>query len=56
MKPLYVPADPLAFEVIQRVASCDYHADYHTTANLSAFDDWAQDLEAKGLLPADSDS
>ena len=56
VKPLHLPPDPLAFEVIQRVASCDYHTDYHTTANLSAFDDWAQDLEAKGLLPADSDS
>jgi len=54
LKPLHLPQDPLAFEVIQRVASCDYHADYHTTANLSAFDEWAQDLSARGLLPADA--
>jgi len=51
LKPLHLPADPMAFEVIQRVASCDYHVDYHTTANLSAFDDWAQDLDQRGLLP-----
>ena len=56
VKPLHLPPDPLALEVIQRVASGDYHADHHTTANLSAFDDWTQDLDAKGLLPADSDS
>jgi trimethylamine--corrinoid protein Co-methyltransferase len=49
--PLHLPADPLSFDVIQRVASHDYHADYHTTANLSAFDDWAQDLKNRGLLP-----
>ena len=51
VKPLHLPQDPLAFEVIQRVASCDYHVEYHTTANLCAFDDWARDLDAKGLLP-----
>ena len=51
VKPLHVPADPQAIDVIQRVASFDYHADYHTTANLSAFDDWARDLDKKGLLP-----
>ena len=51
LKPLHLPADPQAFEVIQRVASFDYHADYHTTANLSVFDDWALDLKARGLLP-----
>ena len=51
LKPLHLPADPRSFEVIQRVASCDYHVDYHTTANLSAFDDWALDLKNKGLLP-----
>lgn len=56
VKPLHLPPDSLAFEVIQRVASGDYHADHHTTANLSAFDDWTQNLDAKGLLPADSDS
>ena len=49
--PLYLPADPQAFEVIQRVASFDYHDDYHTTANLNAFDDWAKDVIAKGILP-----
>ena len=56
LKPLHVPPDPAAFEVIQRVASYDYHVDYHTTANISAFDDWAQDLDEKGLLPAEADS
>ena len=50
-KPLHFPADPQSFEVIQRVASFDYHADYHTTANLSVFDDWVLDLKARGLLP-----
>jgi trimethylamine--corrinoid protein Co-methyltransferase len=49
--PLYLPTDPHAFEVIQRVASFDYHDDYHTTANISAFDDWAKDLINKGILP-----
>jgi trimethylamine--corrinoid protein Co-methyltransferase len=52
LKPLYLPQDPLAFEVIQRVASSDYNVDSHTTANFSAFDDWAQNLDTKGLLPA----
>jgi len=56
VKPLHLPLDPQALDVIQRVASCDYHVDYHTTANLSAFDDWARDLDEKGLLPAESDS
>ena len=51
MKPLHLPQDPQAVEVIQRVASSDYHVDQHTTANLSAFDDWARDLDEKGLLP-----
>ena len=55
LKPLYVPADPLALDVIGRVASCDYHVDQHTTANLFAFDDWARDLGQKGLLPGDVD-
>jgi hypothetical protein len=49
--PLYLPPDPLAPEVIYRVASYDYHVDQHTTANFSAFDDWARDLAEKGLLP-----
>jgi len=49
--PLHLPGDPQAFEVIQRVASFDYHDDYHTTANLSAFDNWANDVIAKGILP-----
>jgi trimethylamine--corrinoid protein Co-methyltransferase len=49
--PLHIPSDPQAFDVIYRVASHDYHVDQHTTANFSAFDDWAQDLEEKGLLP-----
>jgi trimethylamine--corrinoid protein Co-methyltransferase len=56
LKPLHVPPDPAAFEVIQRVASYDYHVDFHTTANISAFDDWARDVAEKGLLPAESDS
>jgi trimethylamine--corrinoid protein Co-methyltransferase len=56
LKPLYLPSDPRAFEVIERVASFDYHVDYHTTANISAFDDWARDLAAKGLLPDGSGS
>jgi hypothetical protein len=34
------------------VASSDYNVDSHTTANFSAFDDWAQNLDTKGLLPA----
>ena len=42
LKPLYLPPDDQAFEVIQRVASSDYHVDCHTTANLGAFDDWAK--------------
>lgn len=42
LKPLYLPADDRAFDVIQRVASADFHVDQHTTANLNAFDDWVQ--------------
>jgi hypothetical protein len=49
--PLYLPRDPYAFDVIQRVASCDYHMDQHTTANLSVFDGWAATVVAHGLLP-----
>lgn len=51
LKPLYLPEDSQAFDVIQRVASCDYHMDAHTTANLSAFDDWARMVIEKGLMP-----
>ncbi len=51
LKPLYLPADDQAFDVIERVASGDYHVDYHSTANLSAFDDWAGVVAGKGLLP-----
>ena len=51
LKPLYLPPDDQAFEVIQRVASSDYHVDYHTTANLGASDDWAKAVADKGLLP-----
>ncbi len=49
--PLHLPLDSTAFDVIQRVASFDYHDDYHTTANLNAFDKWAQDVIERGLLP-----
>jgi hypothetical protein len=49
--PLYLPEDRRVFEVIQRVASADYHVDAHTTANLSAFDDWVQTVIDNGLLP-----
>ena len=51
LTPLYLPTDDQAFEVIQRVASSDYHVDCHTTANLGAFDDWAKAVADKGLLP-----
>ncbi len=51
LKPLYTPEDPHAFEVISNVASGDYHVDYHTTANLSAFEDWAVLAEENGVLP-----
>ncbi|MGD8212863.1 MAG: trimethylamine methyltransferase family protein, partial [Desulfobacterales bacterium] len=51
LKPLYIPPDDQALEVIRRVAGGDYYVDYHTTANISVFDDWAADLKAKGLLP-----
>jgi trimethylamine--corrinoid protein Co-methyltransferase len=52
LKPLYLPRDEQAFDVIERVASTDYHVDYHTTANLSAFDDWAGVVAQKGILKA----
>lgn len=51
LKPLYMPKDNQAFEVIQRVASGNYNVDYHTTANISAFDDWAKLAAEKGVLP-----
>lgn len=51
LKPLYLPEDNQAFDVIQRVASRDYHVDYHTTANLSVFDDWARTIYDQGFLP-----
>jgi hypothetical protein len=51
LKPLHIPPDDQALEVIRRVAGGDYYVDYHTTANISVFDDWAADLEAEGLLP-----
>ena len=51
LKPLYLPPDDQALEVIARVASNDYHVDYHTTANLSAFDDWAKVVGDKGVMP-----
>lgn len=54
LKPLYLPRDDHAFEVIQRVASDDYHSDHHTTANLSTFDDWVQINLANGSLPPDN--
>jgi hypothetical protein len=51
LKPLHIPADDQALEVIRRVAGGDYYVDYHTTAHISVFDDWAAGLEAEGLLP-----
>jgi trimethylamine--corrinoid protein Co-methyltransferase len=49
--PLYFPRDEQAFDVIARVASGDYHVDFHTTANISEFDDWAKVMNKKGLVP-----
>jgi trimethylamine--corrinoid protein Co-methyltransferase len=51
LRSLYLPSDPQAFDVIQRVASGDYHSDHHTTANLTAFDSWVQNAQEKGVLP-----
>jgi trimethylamine--corrinoid protein Co-methyltransferase len=51
LKPLYIPEDPQAFEVISNVASGDYHVDYHTTANIFAFGEWEKSAEEKGVLP-----
>jgi trimethylamine--corrinoid protein Co-methyltransferase len=51
LMPLYLPEDHQAFDVIERVASSDYHVDSHTTANLSAFDNWAETVVDNGLLP-----
>jgi len=52
LKPLYLPANDQAFDVIEQVGSSDYHSDYHTTANLSAFDDWARNVAQEGILKA----
>ena len=52
LKPLHLPPDGQALEVIRRVAGGDYYTDYHTTANISVFDDWAAGLAAEGLLPS----
>ncbi len=52
LKPLHLPSDGQALEVIRRVAGGDYYADYHTTANISVFDDWAAGLAAAELLPS----
>ncbi len=52
LAPLYLPADDHATEVIERVASNDYHVDFHTTANIAAFDNWSADLIARNILPA----
>lgn len=54
LKPLYLPTDDQAFDVIQRVASCDYHVDFHTTANFGAFEQWGRTIVDKGLLPEKS--
>ena len=51
LRPLFLPTDNLAFEVIQQVASSDYHVEFHTTANLSSFDEWAKTVAQQGLLP-----
>jgi trimethylamine--corrinoid protein Co-methyltransferase len=51
LKPLCLPEDPNAFDVIRRVASLDYSVDYHTTANISVYDDWVKVVAARGLLP-----
>ncbi len=51
LKPLYTPEDPQAFEVISNVASGDYHVDYHTTANISVFEDWVRLAGENGVLP-----
>jgi len=51
-RPLLLPRDPRALEVIERVGSRDYAGDLHTTANLTAFHDWARRLREAGGLPA----
>ncbi len=51
LKPVYTPEDPKAFEVIMNVKSGDYHVDYHSTANITAFDDWVKVARDKGVLP-----
>ncbi len=52
LKPLYMPEDDQAFDVIQRIGSGDYYTDYHTTANISVYDQWVQRLKKENLLPA----
>ncbi len=52
LKPLYMPGDAQAFDVIQRIGSGDYYTDYHTTANISVYDQWAARLKKEKLLPA----
>jgi len=32
------------------VKSGDYHVDYHSIANISAFDDWVKVAREKGVL------
>jgi len=51
LKPLYIPKDDQAFDVIRRIGSGDYYTDYHTTANISVYDQWVEQLGDKGLLP-----
>lgn len=51
LRPIYTPDDPQAFDVIRNVASGDYHADYHTTANITAFEDWAVNAHKMGVMP-----
>jgi len=51
LKPLYIPKDDQAFDVIRRIGSGDYYTDYHTTANICVYDQWVQQLNEKGLLP-----
>jgi trimethylamine--corrinoid protein Co-methyltransferase len=51
LKPLCIPKDDQAFDVIQRIGSGDYYSDYHTTANIYEYDQWVERLNEKGLLP-----
>ncbi|RTZ99927.1 MAG: hypothetical protein DSY89_07635 [Deltaproteobacteria bacterium] len=52
LKPLHMPVDDQAFDVIQRIGSGDYYTDYHTTANISVYDQWVERLRKEKLLPA----